>query len=150
MGQLFTIVLFASCAYACVAGGREGRWISCLLISAALLTIPASYLDRSWSRTQLPVLGVDVLLLAGLGYIAARSRRHWPLWVAGFHLVSVSTHAARLAEPSLKPLIYFALQSFWSLPGLLVMVAGIMLDRRRGLPRNAPWKDLAGERGDAH
>ena len=40
-----------------------------------------------------------------------------------FHLISVTTHVATVAQPALKPLIYFALQSFWSLPLLLVMDA---------------------------
>jgi hypothetical protein len=137
---LFTFLLFASCAYACAAGGKEGRCVSLLLISAALLSIPASFMDPSWSQPQIAVLAVDLLLLAGLAAVATLSRRYWPLWVTGFHLVSVSTHVARLAEPSLKPLVYFAVQSFWSLPGLLVMVAGIMLDRRAGLPRDEDWK----------
>jgi hypothetical protein len=77
---------------------------------------------------------VDVTLLAGLLLIALRSSSYWPLWMVAFHLVSVTTHVATIAQPQLSPLIYFALQSFWSLPLLLVMVAGIRLDRRAGLP----------------
>lgn len=146
MGQLFTILIFASCAYACVAGGKEGRWISFLIISAALLSIPASYMDYGWHRVQLPVLCVDILLFIGLAAVAVRSQRYWPLWATAFHLISISTHMARAAEPFLSSLVYFSLQSFWSLPGELVMVVGIMLDRRAGLPKNAPWKALARER----
>ncbi len=71
--------------------------------------------------------------------MALRSRSYWPLWMAAFHLISVTTHAATIAQPELRPIIYFALQSFWSLPLLLVMVAGIMLDRRAGiLPAGMP------------
>lgn len=146
VGLLFTILLFASCAYACIAGGKEGRWVSLLIVSAALLSIPASYLDYGWSRVQLPVLAVDFLLLVGLFVIAMRSPRYWPLWVTAFHLISISTHVARIAESSLPPLVYFALQSFWSLPVLLAMVGGIMLDRRAGLPKDEPWKALTYER----
>lgn len=150
VGLLFTILLFASCVYACIAGGKDGRWVSLLVVSAALLSMPASYLDYGWSRVQLPVLAVDLLLLAGLFIIALRSRRFWPLWVTAFHLLSISTHVARFAEPDLPPLIYFALQSFWSLPLLLAMVAGIMLDRRAGLPKDPSWKSLAHERRQLH
>jgi hypothetical protein len=134
VGALFSVLLFGSCAYAWLAGGRDARWIVALIIAAAVLSVPASYLDYGWRRTQLPVLGVDILLLAGLVAMALRSRSYWPLWMTAFHLISVTTHAATIAQPQLKPLIYFALQSFWSLPLLLVMVAGIMLDRRAGVP----------------
>lgn len=135
VGILFSILLLGSCAYAWLAGGREARWITVLIISAAVLSVPASYLDRGWSRTHLPVLGIDMLLLVGLMAMALRSKSYWPLWMTSFHLISVATHVATIAQPQLKPLIYFALQSFWSLPLLLVMVGGIMLDRRAGLPR---------------
>lgn len=148
VGQLFTAFLLASCAYACLAGGKEGRWISLFVLSAALLSIPASYLDYGWFRVQLPVLVIDVLLLGGLLFVAVRSRRFWPLWMTAFHLISISTHVARIAEPHLPPLIYFALQSFWSLPGLLAMVAGIMLDRRAGLLKSESWKGFKYERSD--
>ncbi|MFZ5746896.1 MAG: hypothetical protein ACOY45_04470 [Pseudomonadota bacterium] len=138
VGYLFTILLFSSCAYACVAGGKDGRWASFLLILAAILSLPASYLDYAWVHTQLPVFLVDVALLVGLGVIAFRSHHFWPLWATAFHFISVSTHAATIIEPSFRPIIYFALQSFWSLPLLLVMVAGIMLDRQARLPASAP------------
>ncbi|WP_152616623.1 hypothetical protein [Sphingomonas sp. ERG5] len=131
MSQLFTILLFASCGYACIAGGKDGRWISLFIIAAALLSIPASQLERAWSHTQLPVLGVDLLLLGALIFVALRSRSFWPLWMTGFHLGSIATHLATIAAPvQLKPMLYFAMQSFWSLPMLLVMVAGVMIDRR--------------------
>lgn len=139
---LFGILLLASCAYAFVFGGKEGRWVSLLLMSAAVLSIPAGHMDRGWSRVHVPVLIVDLLLLAGLLSVALRSRRYWPVWMAAFHLLSITTHIARMGEADLPPVVYFALQSFWSLPLLLVMVAGIMLDRRAGLPKNAPLKAL--------
>jgi len=137
VGLFFTVLLFGSCGYAWVAGGREGRWIGLMVLVAATLSVPASYLDHGWSHTQLPVLGIDLLLLAGLLAMALRSRSYWPLWMVAFHLISVTTHAATIAQPALRPIVYFALQSFWSLPLLLVMVSGIMLDRRAGL-RLAP------------
>jgi hypothetical protein len=133
VGNLFSVLLFGSCAYAWLAGGSEGRWIVAMIIAAAVLSVPASYLDYRWSQTQLPVLCVDLLLLVGLMAAALRSRSYWPLWMTAFHLISVTTHAATIAQPELKPIIYFALQSFWSLPLLLAMVGGIMLDRRAGL-----------------
>ncbi|WP_158703070.1 hypothetical protein [Allosphingosinicella vermicomposti] len=144
---LFTILLFASCLYACFEGGKEGRWVTFFIISAAVLSIPAGSLGHQWRDVQLPVLGVDVLLLLALGIVAVRSQRYWPLWITGFHLVSIVTHIARIGQGDLPPTIYFALQSFWSVPGLLAMVAGIMMDRRAGLPKSAPWKPFRHERG---
>lgn len=137
---LFLTILFASCAYAYFAGGKEGRWVSLLLIAAAMATFAASFIGYGYSRVHLPVLTIDLLLLGGLAAIAVRSRRYWPVWVLALHLGSISSHVARAAEPSLPSVIYFAMQSFWSLPLLLIMVWGIMLDRKAGLPKEAQWK----------
>lgn len=144
MPILFTILLFASCGYAWLAGGKDGRWVTAMLISAALLTIPASQIDHSWSRTQLPVLAVDLLLLIGLGIVAARTRVFWPIWLAGLHLANVLTHAATIALPSWRPEVYYAMQSFWSVPELVLMVAGIMLDQRAADERRIRHRETGG------
>jgi len=127
---LFICMLLGSCGYAFLAGGKEGRWISTMLVFAAFGSLPASWIDYAWRQTQVPVLLLDTVLLVALVSVALRSRRGWPLWMAGFHLISVATHVATLIAPGLRPITYFAMQAFWSLPVLMVMVGGIMLDRR--------------------
>jgi len=76
--------LFVSLVDAFVAGRKEGRWVSLLIVSETLLSAPASLINGGWSPAQLP------------------------------------------------------------------MVTGIMLDRRAGLPKDAPWKSVAYERPQSH
>ena len=75
-----------------------------------------------------------LLLLLGLSWVAARSGSFWPLWFVGLHLANVTTHLATIAAPSWRPWVYYALQSFWALPELMIMVGGIMYDRARRVP----------------
>ena len=128
--SLFIPLLLVCCGYAAGAGGKDGRWIAAMLVFAMLLSIPAGSLRGAWHQLQLPVLGIDLLLLAGLLWVALRTRAYWPLWLTAFHLLSVTSHIATIAEPRIEPFVYFSVSTFWSLPGLLVMVAGIMRDRR--------------------
>ena len=135
---LFTILILATCAYACLAGGKEGRWATFMLLGGALATIPAAMLDPSWSRTQIPVLVVDTALLGGLLWLALRSNRFWPMWLAALHLAGVATHIATLiGDQGWSPIAYRMMQSFWALPMQFVMAVGIALDRQRGLTPDA-------------
>ena len=43
-------------------------------------------------------MAVDVSLFGLFLFIALRSQRFWPLWVAGFHLVTVAAHAIKAGE----------------------------------------------------
>lgn len=129
----FLALLLLSCGYAALRGGRDGRWAAFMLLAAALLTIPASWIDVSWSGTHMGVFGVDVLLLLGLFALAMQSASYWPIWMVALHLVSVATHLTTAIDPRFLPKAYQALASFWSLPMQLVMPFGIMLDRAAGL-----------------
>ncbi|NJM50854.1 MAG: hypothetical protein HC843_08205 [Sphingomonadales bacterium] len=59
-----------------------------------------------------------------------RINRGWLIWCAGLQLAALITHFATVVAPDFSPVVYQALIEFWSIPILLVMVAGIMLDRR--------------------
>lgn len=134
---LFFLMLLAACAYAGFAGGRDGQWVSCMFVAAALLSVPASNLDVSARHLQLPVFAIDLLLFAGLFAVSLKTASFWPLWVTGFHGVTVSTHIATLFAGNWRPMAYFSMQTFWSLPELIVMVIGVMLDRSAAARRMA-------------
>jgi hypothetical protein len=146
----WSLVLF-SCVYAAVAGGKDGKWATAIIILASLLTIPASRMEQwgqgqipvmlasyltipaskleQWGQTQIPVMIVDAAALLAMYVLTLRSRAYWPIWMTAFQLVSVATHFATLASPSFAPRIYQGMESLWAIPGLLSMIVGIALDR---------------------
>jgi len=154
IGLLFWLLVALSCGHAVIFGGRDGRLAVALIMLASLLTIPATRMGRSWGETELAVLAVDLALLAGLYALMLRSRRYWPVWMAGFHLIAVVTHLSTMLVPAFAPRIYRSLESFWAIPVLLSMLLGVELDRRaarrgsRGLAERAGGEPVAtGEGG---
>lgn len=133
IGTLFWMLTLGGCGYAAAAGGRDGRWASILIISASLLTIPATRLGAHWARSEHGILAVDLALLLGLYALALSSRRYFPIWMAGFHLIAVTTHLSALVAPDFTPRIYRAMASLWAVPMTISMVVGIALDRRSGI-----------------
>ena len=127
---LFWTLTLLGCGYAATYGGRDGRWAVFLIISATLLTIPAILLGREWRNTEYGILLVDLMLLASLYALSLRSRRFFPLWMTGFHLVAVTTHVSTLIAPEFTPRIYRALESVWAIPMTMSMIIGIALDHR--------------------
>lgn len=118
--------MLVSCAYSALAGGRDGRIAVAMLLSAALLTplITGVTHDR-WALSM-----IDAALFAGLIALALRSNHLWPLWLAGLHGAAMATQIVSHLNPDLPRNIYHAVVAFWSIPMQVVIVVGILLDRR--------------------
>lgn len=87
-------------------------------------------MGSSYAETELIIFAIDLLLLCGLYALMISSRRYWPIWMTGFHLIAVVTHLSSLLAPSFAPLIYWAMGSFWAIPMPLALLVGVELDRR--------------------
>jgi hypothetical protein len=141
IGLLFWMLALLSCSHAILFGGRDGRWAAFLILIASGLTLPATLLDQAYWETELTILAADLFLLGGLYAVMLASRRYWPIWMVGFHLVAVVTHLSTLIVPDFTPRMYRAMESFWAIPVLLSMLIGVELDRR------AAWKSRRSESG---
>lgn len=138
IGILFWLLTAVGCGYAAALGGKDGRWAAALIVGASILTIPATRMEGSWARTEYLILTVDALLLLGLFILSQRSKRYFPIWMTGFHLIAVVTHMSTLISPSFAPEIYRALGSLWAVPMTLAMIWGIHLDRRLSATQRPP------------
>lgn len=130
IGLLFWALTLLCCGYAMVIGGRDGRWAGSMILAAAALSLPPMFMEDVYAKTELLIFAVDLLLLIALYVLMLRSRRYWPIWMTGFHSIAVVTHLSTMLAPSFRPLIYWAMGSFWAIPVLLSMLVGVMLDRR--------------------
>jgi len=137
IGLLYWLLALLCCGYAILLGGRDGRWAGFLFLAASGLTIPAGRLGQAWGKTEYLVLGVDLAFLASLYALMLTSRRYWPIWMVGFHLLAVVTHLSTLMAPDFTPRIYRAMGSFWAIPVLLSLLIGVELDRRAALRSRA-------------
>lgn len=121
--------LLALCSlYAAVLGGTTGRIGAALNVGATVATLFANRIGI-WSETNLPVLIIDTALLAALYALALKSRAYWPLWAAGFHLITVTGHLATMINPDVSSSLYYYFNGMWAIFVQMAMVWGITLDR---------------------
>lgn len=131
--QLFFALLALSCVYAVVAGGRDARIAVGLMVAAVLLTRAVTLLFAA----RWPLMIVDMALLLGFWRLSLSSRRYWPLWVMGLHGVSVAGHLAIQFGPPIPYPVYHGIIGVWSIPVLISMTLGIMLDQKAGISHGA-------------
>ena len=138
----FWTLLIATMVYALFKGTNELRIAAagCVVatIATRLLKAPGA---AKYSEMEFGVLAVDVSLFGLFLFIALRSQRFWPLWVAGFHLVTVAAHAIKAMKIDLIPTAYALAVQFWSYPVLLCIGIAVWRSQRRQLAealRNPP------------
>ena len=131
---IFIPILFAVCAYAWWRGGADERIVAltCLAGTAATLLV-ISPLRQRYAGVEEGLLLVDLAVLAGFITVALRSKRFWPLWVAGLQLTTSLGHLLKGIDQDLLPRAYGAALQFWSYPILVILVVGTYRRHRRRL-----------------
>ncbi|SES13482.1 hypothetical protein [Sphingobium sp. YR768] len=122
----FILLMILSAIYSVMIGGKTAR-ITCLMMIVAAFVTQAVTLNHN---VRWPLFAVDVILLAGLMFVALRSNRFWPLWTTGLQSAGVAAHIAVFLSRHIDQNIYHAVMGIWSLPIFLVMPIGIFLDQR--------------------
>jgi hypothetical protein len=129
-------VLFAVCAYAFIRGRSDERTVAtiCMLASIASVAVMSPLASR-YSQMEAGVLIVDLATFAGFTFVALRSDRFWPLWVAGLQLTTLMSHAIKLGRLDLMPQAYAAAARFWVYPIFVIIVVGTWRSHRRRVER---------------
>lgn len=76
---------------------------------------------------------IDVLLLGGLLFLAARADRFWPMWLAAMQLTAVALHGVKAYDAALLPIIYNRLVEWVGYLMLLTMTVGTWRHQKRRL-----------------
>jgi hypothetical protein len=130
--QIYFAVLFAVCAYAFLRGRTDERIIASICIAATLASnIAVGPSVSRYTGVELGILLVDVAAFAGFTFVALRSDRFWPLWVAGLQLTTLLSHVLKAARIELMPQAYAAAARFWVYPIFLIIVIGTWRAHRR-------------------
>lgn len=128
MALLFWLLTLSCIVVAIVLGGRDGRIATSMIVLAILATMPIHKVMTTWSEFSFLVLVSDGALFAGFFWLALKSDRSWPTWMAGMQLNAVLVSLAANFVPVLTDRIYAGLESIWSLPILVLMAIGVLLD----------------------
>ena len=131
--QAYFVLLIAVCAYVFLRGRTDGRLVAAICVLASLASVVvASPVGLAYSQIETGILVVDVAAFAGFTFVALRSDRFWPLWVAGLQLTTLVAHALKAIELDLMPQAYAAAARFWVYPIFLIIVVGTFRNHRRG------------------
>ena len=131
---IFSPRLLAICLYAWWRGGADERIVAltCLAGTVATLLV-VSPLRQRYASLEEGLLLVDLAVLAGFITVALRSKRFWPLWVAGLQLTTSIGHVLKGVDQDLLPKAYGAALQFWSYPILIILLVGTYRRHRRQL-----------------
>jgi hypothetical protein len=130
----YWILLFAVSAYAFARGRLDERLAAAICIFATFVTwIFNSPLRERFASVELGVFAADLLALGGFTFIALRTDRFWPLWVAGLQLTTTMAHVLKAIDAELLPQAYAAAARFWVYPIFLIIVVGTWRSHRRAL-----------------
>lgn len=129
---IFGPLLLAVCIYAWLRGGTDERAVAATCLAGTLATLLViSPLRQRYAGVEEGLLFVDLAVLAGFIAVALRSKRFWPLWVAGLQLTTSLGHILKGIDQDLMPRAYGAALQFWSYPILIIVAVGTYRSNRR-------------------
>jgi hypothetical protein len=132
--QAYYAILLAVCAYAFLAGRSDERIVASICFIASVMSaLVVAPLGSRYSNVEAGILLVDIAALAGFTYVALRTERFWPLWVAGLQLTTLIAHALKSVQLDLMPQAYAAAARFWVYPIFLIIIVGTWRSHRRRL-----------------
>lgn len=130
---LFFLLLTGVTVYAFFKGGRDERLAVAICLAATLGSLAVMLPEEVDYRDLQPLVAlIDLAVFAGFTWIALRSDRFWPLWVAGLQLTSTTGHLLKLLKPDMVSLAYNASLALWSYAILLILAVGTWRASKRG------------------
>ena len=98
---IYASLLFGVCAYAFWRGRAEERWAAAVCLLASLISVALlGPVQLRYSGIEIGVLAVDMVTFAAFTWIALKSERFWPLWIAGIQLTtSIPSAGVRINAP---------------------------------------------------
>lgn len=129
--QYWAVLLVVS-VYALLRGRHDERAAAAVCIGATIATrLAHSQLAERFSRVETGVMTVDLLTFLAFTAIALRSKRFWPLWVAGLQLTTLLAHGLKAIELDLMPQAYAAAARFWVYPIFAIIIVGTWRGHQR-------------------
>lgn len=130
--NLFRTLLVLVALYAFLRGRRDEKQAVVILVLGVIATelvLPPP--QERFDTIEIELLLVDLAVLGGFVWVALRSSRFWPLWVAGLQLTTILGHLLKVANESLFAKAYAASLVFWVYPMLLILAVGTWRAHRR-------------------
>ena len=128
----FRILLALVAAYVLWKGRRDEREVGIVLLLGVIAThLVISPLKTRFASVETHVFAVDLIVFMGFLWVALRSERFWPLWIAGLQLTAIMGHILKAVDIHLFSKAYAAAMVFWSYPIVLILAIGTWRSHRR-------------------
>jgi uncharacterized membrane protein len=130
--NLFRILLVLVALYALLRGKRDERQVGLIFVIGVVATelvLPPA--RQRFASVETHLMLVDVGVFLGFTWVALRSERFWPLWIAGLQLTAIFGHVLKAVEVDLFSRAYAAALVFWAYPMLLILAIGTWRGQRR-------------------
>jgi len=133
MAPVFFRILLAFVAlYVLLRGRRDEREVGIVLVLGVIAThLLISPLKSRFASVETHVFIVDLIVFLGFLWVALRSERFWPLWIAGLQLTTILGHILKVVDVHLFSKAYGAALVFWSYPIVLILAVGTWRSHRR-------------------
>lgn len=129
---IFRVLLIGSCGYAFWRGRSDERIVAVVCLGATLASrVAFSPLAVRYTSVEFGLLLIDLAVLASFIFVALRSQRFWPLWIAGLQLTTSMAHVMKAIDEHLLPIAYGAAIALWSYPILIILAIGTWRGHRR-------------------
>jgi hypothetical protein len=134
--KIYYVILLLVSLYALLQGRSDER-VAAATCNLATFATNAVYTPQgSYAGLETGVLLVDLAAFAAFLFLALRSGRFWPLWVAGLQLATLGAHAVKAVELDLMPEAYAAAARFWVYPIFLIIAVSTYRGARRRIVRD--------------
>ncbi|MEO6225614.1 MAG: hypothetical protein ABIO80_07170 [Sphingomicrobium sp.] len=129
---VFRTLLALVALYALLRGRRDERAVGVILVVGVIAThLVISPQNMRFATLETAVMQVDVAVFAGFLWVALRSARFWPLWIAGLQLTTIFGHLLKAFDAQLFSWAYGAALAAWGYPILLILAIGTWRGQHR-------------------
>jgi len=137
--NVFRILLALVALYAFVRGRRDEQHIGIIFVIGVIaseLVLPP--IRERYETVETNLLLVDLAVFAGFLWVALRSDRFWPLWIAGLQLTAILGHVLKVVDIHLFARAYAAALFFWAWPMVFILAIGTWRSHRRAQREKQP------------
>ena len=130
--NLFRVLLVLVALYALLRGRRDERQVGMIFVVGVIATelvLPPA--RERFEGVETPLMLVDIAVFLGFTWVALRSERFWPLWIAGLQLTAIFGHVLKAIDVQLFARAYAASLVFWAYPMLLILAVGTWRGQKR-------------------